>query len=199
MIRSSLVKSACVAIALSGFSPPQAGAIEMQGSNPTPMLNDGIISKAYFRPPRRDRCWSPRRRLSSWRNLSRRLRLSRRGLSRRLRLSRRRVPRLGATRLVSLGPRRRDRCRRRHRRARRRGRSSLRGRSAGAGPLLVLHRSELPRRLLGRLLGARGAWRSGVAARPAAIPDRRRTSPWLANAAPANPAPAQILVHFSQQ
>ena len=28
MIRSSLVKSACVAIALSGFSPPQAGAIE---------------------------------------------------------------------------------------------------------------------------------------------------------------------------
>jgi hypothetical protein len=48
MIRSSLVKSACVAIALSGFSPPQAGAIEMQGSNPTPMLNDGIISKAYF-------------------------------------------------------------------------------------------------------------------------------------------------------
>ena len=48
MIRSSLVKSACVAIALSGFSPPQAGAIEMQGSNPAPMLNDGIISKAYI-------------------------------------------------------------------------------------------------------------------------------------------------------
>jgi hypothetical protein len=48
MIRSSLVKSACVAIALSGFSPPQAGAIEMQGSNPTPMLNDGMISKAYI-------------------------------------------------------------------------------------------------------------------------------------------------------
>jgi hypothetical protein len=43
-----LVKSACVAIALSGFSPPQAGAIGMQGSNPTPMLNDGIISKAYI-------------------------------------------------------------------------------------------------------------------------------------------------------
>jgi hypothetical protein len=48
MIRSSLVKSACVAIALSGFSPPQAGAIEIQGSNPAPMLNDGIISKAYI-------------------------------------------------------------------------------------------------------------------------------------------------------
>jgi hypothetical protein len=48
MIRSSLVKSACVAIALSGFSAPQAGAIEMQGSNPVPMLNDGMISKAYI-------------------------------------------------------------------------------------------------------------------------------------------------------
>jgi hypothetical protein len=48
MIRSSLVKSACVAIALSGFSPPQAGAIEMQGSNPAPMLNQGMISKAYI-------------------------------------------------------------------------------------------------------------------------------------------------------
>ena len=35
MIRSSLVKSACVAIALLGFSAPQADAIEMQGSNPT--------------------------------------------------------------------------------------------------------------------------------------------------------------------
>src|SRR6201987_6088358 len=48
MIRSSLVKSACVAIALSSFSPPQAGAIEMQGSNPAPMLNQGMISKAYI-------------------------------------------------------------------------------------------------------------------------------------------------------
>ena len=48
MIRSSLVKSACVAIALLGFSAPQAGAIEMQGSNPTPTLNDGMISKAYM-------------------------------------------------------------------------------------------------------------------------------------------------------
>jgi hypothetical protein len=47
MIRSSLVKSACVAIALSGFSPPQASAIEMQASNPTAMLNDGMISKAF--------------------------------------------------------------------------------------------------------------------------------------------------------
>ena len=48
MIRSSLVISACVAIALSGFSPPQAGAIEMQGSNPTAQLSEGMISKAYI-------------------------------------------------------------------------------------------------------------------------------------------------------
>jgi len=45
MIRSSLVKSACVAIALSGFSAPPAGALEMQGSNPTARLSDGMISK----------------------------------------------------------------------------------------------------------------------------------------------------------
>jgi hypothetical protein len=48
MIRSSLVKSACVAIALLGFSAPQAGAIEMQGSNPTASLSNGLISKAYI-------------------------------------------------------------------------------------------------------------------------------------------------------
>ncbi len=48
MIRSSLVKSACVAIALSGFSPPQAGALEMQGSNPAAQLNDGLISKVVM-------------------------------------------------------------------------------------------------------------------------------------------------------
>src|ERR1700735_3391716 len=47
MIRSSLVKSACVAIALSGFSPPQAGAIEMQGSNPTAQLGEGLMLKVY--------------------------------------------------------------------------------------------------------------------------------------------------------
>jgi hypothetical protein len=45
MIRSSLVKSACVGIALSGFSPPEAGAIEMQGLNPTALFSDGMISK----------------------------------------------------------------------------------------------------------------------------------------------------------
>jgi hypothetical protein len=46
MIRSSLVKSACVAIALSGFSPPQAGAVEMmQGSDLAPLMSDGMISK----------------------------------------------------------------------------------------------------------------------------------------------------------
>jgi hypothetical protein len=60
MIRSSLVKSACVAIALSGFSPPQAGAVEMlQGPDPTAQLSDGLISKvvvyhrgATYRGPR---------------------------------------------------------------------------------------------------------------------------------------------------
>jgi hypothetical protein len=46
MIRSSLVKSACVAIALSGFSPPQAGAVEMiQRSDPTTLMSEGMISK----------------------------------------------------------------------------------------------------------------------------------------------------------
>src|ERR1700689_498978 len=48
MIRSSLVKSACVAIALLGFSAPQAGAIELQGSNPSAQLSEGMISKAYI-------------------------------------------------------------------------------------------------------------------------------------------------------
>jgi hypothetical protein len=59
MIRSSLVKSACVAIALSGFSPPQADAIEMQGTNPTAQMSQGVISKvvvvhrgATYRGPR---------------------------------------------------------------------------------------------------------------------------------------------------
>jgi hypothetical protein len=46
MFRSGLVKSACVAIALSGFSAPPAGAIELvQGSDPAAGLNDGLISK----------------------------------------------------------------------------------------------------------------------------------------------------------
>ena len=46
MVRSSLVKSVCVAIALSGFSAPPAGAIEMmQGADPAAGLNDGLISK----------------------------------------------------------------------------------------------------------------------------------------------------------
>jgi hypothetical protein len=48
MIRSSLVKSACVAIALLGFSAPQAGAIEMQGSNPSAQLSEEVISKAFI-------------------------------------------------------------------------------------------------------------------------------------------------------
>jgi hypothetical protein len=48
MIRSSLVKAACVAIVLSGFSPPPAGAIEMQGANPSAQLSEGMISKAYI-------------------------------------------------------------------------------------------------------------------------------------------------------
>ena len=48
MIRSSLVKGACVAIALLGVSASQAGAIEIQGSNPTAQLSEGMISKAYI-------------------------------------------------------------------------------------------------------------------------------------------------------
>jgi hypothetical protein len=48
MIRSSLVKAACLAIALSGFSAPQAGAIEMQGANPSAQFSEGMISKAYI-------------------------------------------------------------------------------------------------------------------------------------------------------
>ena len=48
MIRSSLVKSACVAIALLGLSAPQAGAIELQGSNPSASLSEGMISKAFI-------------------------------------------------------------------------------------------------------------------------------------------------------
>src|ERR1700690_4627678 len=48
MIRSSLVKSACVAIALLSLSAPQAGAIELQGSNPSAQLSEGMISKAYI-------------------------------------------------------------------------------------------------------------------------------------------------------
>src|ERR1700722_17431437 len=48
MIRSSLGKSVCVAIALLGLSAPQAGAIELQGSNPTAQLSEGMISKAYI-------------------------------------------------------------------------------------------------------------------------------------------------------
>ncbi len=47
MIWSSLVKTACVSIALAGFSPPQAGAIETQGPNPTAQLSEGLISKAF--------------------------------------------------------------------------------------------------------------------------------------------------------
>ena len=46
MIRSSLVKSVCAAIALSGFSAPPAGAIEMvPGSSPAASFSDGLISK----------------------------------------------------------------------------------------------------------------------------------------------------------
>jgi hypothetical protein len=49
MVRSSLVKSACVAIALSALSAPPAGAIEMvQGAGPGAGLNDGLISKVVM-------------------------------------------------------------------------------------------------------------------------------------------------------
>ena len=49
MVRSSLLKSACVAIALSAFSAPPAGAIElMQGSSSAAGLDDGLISKVVM-------------------------------------------------------------------------------------------------------------------------------------------------------
>ena len=47
MIRSSFAKGAWAAIALLGFSALPAGAIEIQGSNPSAMVNDGLISKAF--------------------------------------------------------------------------------------------------------------------------------------------------------
>ena len=88
MIRSSLVKSACVAIALLGLSAPQAGAIEMQGSNPSAHVERRDDLESVYRASRRDRCGAARRRLPSRRN--RRWRLSWRRLPRR-RLSRRRL------------------------------------------------------------------------------------------------------------
>jgi hypothetical protein len=49
MMRSSLVKSVCAAIALSGFSAPPAGAIEIvPGSSPAAALSDGLISKVVY-------------------------------------------------------------------------------------------------------------------------------------------------------
>ena len=83
MIRSSLVKSACVAIALSGFSPPQAGAIEMQGSNPAPNAERRDNFESVYRASRRDPSGTTRRRLPSRRD--------RRRLSWRLWLPRRRL------------------------------------------------------------------------------------------------------------
>jgi len=47
MIRSSFAKGAWAAIALLGFSAQPAGAIEIQVSNPSAMVNDGLISKAF--------------------------------------------------------------------------------------------------------------------------------------------------------
>ncbi len=49
MIWSSLVKSACMAIALSGFCPPEAGALEMtHGSDPAALMSGGMISKVVM-------------------------------------------------------------------------------------------------------------------------------------------------------
>jgi hypothetical protein len=48
MIRSSFVKGACAAIALLGFGALPAGAIEIQGSNPSASFGDGVISKVYM-------------------------------------------------------------------------------------------------------------------------------------------------------
>ena len=83
MIWSSLVKSACVAIALSGFSPPQAGAIEMQGFEPDVDAERRDDLESVYRASRRDGCGAARRRLPSRRDRGRRLsgRLSGRSLS----------------------------------------------------------------------------------------------------------------------
>ena len=75
------------------------------------------------------------------------------------RLSRRvyrRIWRLGAARLVSLGPGRRDRGRRCARRACHRRRRRLRRPAASAGTVLVLHRPELSAGVLGRLPVSQG-------------------------------------------
>ena len=170
MVRSSLVKSACVAIALSALSAPPAGAIEMvEGAGPAAGLNDGLISKvvvvhrgATAVGPRggvyhRGGTWAVVRAMAAAASTTaagsiaaepawlspRSLRLSWRSLSRRLR-------RLGAAR-IWLGSRRRDRGRRGARRSRHRRGHRLCRPAAGPGPVLVLHRSELPPGLLGRL------------------------------------------------
>ena len=71
MLRSSLVKSACVAIALSGFGASQAGAIEMvQGSDPAALMSEGMISKVVIVHRGATARGAPRRRLSSRRDLS---------------------------------------------------------------------------------------------------------------------------------
>ena len=157
MIWSNLVKSACVAIALSGFSAPPAGALEMQGSNPTARLNDGLISKvvvyhrgATVRGPHGGvyhrggtyHGYPGYRGGYGYHGYHG-------GVYRGGYLAAGRGP-AGIT-----GSGRRYCGRRRSWRARRRRGCRLCGPAAGAGPMLVLHRSELPRGLLGRLLAAR--------------------------------------------
>ena len=156
MIRSSLVKSACVAIALVGFSAPQAGAIELQGSNPSAPLNDGLISKAFV-AHRGVTAVGPRG--GVYHRGGTRLAaivaahtggaygaesIAARGLPRR-------IWRLGAAELVSLGCGRRDRGRRCDRRLGHGSGRCLRGPAASAGTVLVLHRPELSAGVLGRL------------------------------------------------
>ena len=156
MIRSSLVKSACVAIALLGFSAPPAGAIELQGSNPSAQLSEGMISKAYIAHrgvtrvgPRGGVYHRGGTAVGGYRGGAYRGGVYRGGVYRGAGVYRGR--RLGAARLVSLGSGRRDRRRRCDRRLGHGRGHCLRGPAASAGTVLVLHRPELSAGVLGRL------------------------------------------------
>ena len=205
MIRSSLVKSACVSIALSGFSPPQAGAIEMQGSESGGAVERRADLEGVYRPSRRDPSRASRRRLPSRRNLPRQARLPRR-----LRLPRRGYHGGGYRGGVYRGgyyggwarpggywwPWRGDRGRRGRRGARRRRRRRLRWPAAGAWPVLVLHRPELPVRLLGRLLKPRRASPT-VRPRPGASSPARRGRPGLGGLSTRGPSSTDMRSYSS--
>ena len=157
MIWSSLVKSAWVAIALSGLSALPAGAIEMQGSNPSASLSDGMISKVYM-AHRGATAVGPRggvyhrggTAVGGYRAAaSTTAGLYRGGVYRGGGLPGGMAA--GRGRAGIAGRRRRDRGRRGARRSRHRRGRRLCGPAARAGTVLVLHRPELSAGILGRL------------------------------------------------